>query len=99
RLARVDPQGPQAPRRPHRVTPPPDVVLVGLTGGIGSGKSTVSRMLAERGAVIVDADDLARRAVEPGTPGFEKVVEAFGPDVVRGDGSLDRDAIAARVFA
>jgi dephospho-CoA kinase len=75
------------------------VLLVGLTGGIGSGKSTVSRMLAERGAVIIDADELARRAVEPGTPGFQKVVEAFGPGVVRPDGSLDRDAVAARVFA
>jgi len=75
------------------------VLLVGLTGGIGSGKSTVSGMLAERGAVIIDADDLARRAVEPGTPGFQKVVEAFGPEVVRDDGSLDREAVAARVFA
>ena len=56
-------------------------------------------MLAERGAVIIDADELARRAVEPGTPGFQKVVEAFGPGVVRPDGSLDRDAVAARVFA
>ena len=73
--------------------------LVGLTGGIGSGKSTVSRILAERGAVIVDADELARRAVEPGTPGFQRVVEAFGSDVERPDGSLDRDAVAARVFA
>ena len=75
------------------------MLLVGLTGGIGSGKSTVSRMLAERGAVIIDADELARRAVEPGTPGCQKVVEAFGPGVVRPDGSLDRDAVAARVFA
>ncbi len=74
-------------------------MLVGLTGGIGSGKSTVSRMLADRGAVIIDADELARRAVEPGTPGFQKVVEGFGPGVVRPDGSLDREAVAARVFA
>ena len=65
------------------------MLLVGLTGGIGSGKSTVSGMLAERGAVIIDADDLARRAVEPGTPGFQKVVEAFGPEVVRDDGSIE----------
>ena len=57
-----------------------DVLLVGLTGGIGSGKSTVSRMLAERGAVVVDADDLARRAVEPGTPGLQKVAEAFSSE-------------------
>jgi dephospho-CoA kinase len=75
------------------------VLLVGLTGGIGSGKSTVSRMLAERGAVVIDADDLARRAVEPRTPGFDKIVAAFGEDVVTPDGSLDRQALAARVFA
>ena len=75
------------------------MLLVGLTGGIGSGKSTVSRMLADRGAVVVDADDLARRAVEPGTPGLQKVAEAFENDVVRADGSLDRDALAAKVFA
>jgi dephospho-CoA kinase len=75
------------------------VLLVGLTGGIGSGKSTVSRMLADRGAVVVDADDLARRAVEPGTPGLQRVAEAFGSDVVRPDGSLDREAVAAKVFA
>ena len=74
------------------------MLLVGLTGGIGSGKSTVSRMLAQRGAVVVDADDLARRAVEPGTPGFQKVVEAFGSEVVKPDGSLDREAVAANVF-
>src|SRR5438067_216755 len=74
------------------------MLLVGLTGGIGSGKSTVSRMLAERGAVVIDADDLARRAVDPGTPGLQKVVEVFGPQVVKPDGSLDREAVAARVF-
>ena len=75
------------------------MLLVGLTGGIGSGKSTVSRMLAERGAVVIDADDLARRAVDPGSPGLEKVVEAFGPEVRAADGSLDREAVAAKVFA
>ena len=75
------------------------MLLVGLTGGIGSGKSTVSRMLAARGAVVIDADDLARRAVEPGSPGLEKVVEAFGPEVRAADGSLDREAVAAKVFA
>jgi len=75
------------------------VLLVGLTGGIGSGKSTVSRMLAERGAVVIDADDLARRAVEPGSPGLERVVDAFGPGVRASDGSLDREAVAAKVFA
>jgi dephospho-CoA kinase len=75
------------------------MLLVGLTGGIGSGKSTVSRMLADRGGVVIDADDLARRAVEPGSPGLEEVVEAFGPGVRAADGSLDREAVAAKVFA
>ncbi|MDP9343151.1 MAG: dephospho-CoA kinase [Actinomycetota bacterium] len=74
------------------------MLLVGLTGGIGSGKSTVAAMLAERGAVVVDADDLARRAVESGTPGFHQVEKAFGPSVLRPDGSLDREALAAVVF-
>jgi dephospho-CoA kinase len=74
------------------------MLLVGLTGGIGSGKSTVAAMLAERGAVVVDADDLARRAVETGTPGFDRVREAFGETVVGPDGSLDREALAALVF-
>ena len=73
------------------------MLLVGLTGGIGSGKSEVSRRLAALGAVIVDADAIAREVVEPGTPGLAAVAEAFGPDVVV-DGSLDRDALAARVF-
>ncbi len=72
--------------------------LVGLTGGIGSGKSTVARMLAERGAVVIDADAIAREVVEPGTDGFDEVVERFGDDVLAGDGSLDRDAVAAIVF-
>jgi dephospho-CoA kinase len=72
---------------------------MGLTGGIGSGKSTVSGLLAERGAVIVDADRIAREVVEPGTPGLAAVVEAFGPRVLNDDGSLDRPALAAIVFA
>jgi dephospho-CoA kinase len=75
------------------------VLLVGLTGGIGAGKSTVARMLGQRGALIVDADDLARRAVDPGTPGFDAVVEAFGPEVVATDGQLDRTKLASLVFA
>lgn len=72
---------------------------VGLTGGVGSGKSTVAAMFAELGAVIIDADAIAREVVEPGTPGFAAVVERFGDDVVREDGSLDRPALAAVVFA
>jgi dephospho-CoA kinase len=75
------------------------VLLVGLTGGIGAGKSTVAQMLAERGAVVIDADDLARKAVDPGTPGFEAVVEAFGPQVLTSGGKLDRTRLAGIVFA
>jgi dephospho-CoA kinase len=75
------------------------MLLVGLTGGIGSGKSTVARMLEERGAVVFDADVLAREAVEPGTPGHDAVVERFGPNVLLPGGALDRDALASIVFA
>jgi dephospho-CoA kinase len=75
------------------------VVRIGLTGGIGSGKSTVSALLAARGAVIVDSDRIAREVVEPGTPGLARVVEAFGEGVLAPDGSLDRGALAAVVFA
>ncbi len=74
-------------------------MVVGLTGGIGSGKSTVSAMLAERGAVVVDADHLARQVVEPGLPAHRAVAERFGPDVVAADGTLRRDRLAAIVFA
>lgn len=74
------------------------MLLVGLTGGIGSGKSTVGRLLAERGAILIEADALAREVVEPGTPGFERVVEAFGTGVVTPQGSLDRAALAREVF-
>jgi dephospho-CoA kinase len=75
------------------------VLNIGLTGGIGSGKSTVSALLAERGAVIIDADRIAREVVEPGTPGLAAVVAAFGDGVVGPDGGLDRPALAAVVFA
>ena len=75
------------------------MLLIGLTGGIGSGKTTVARMLASRGAVVLDSDQLARAAVEPGTPGFDAVVTRFGGDVVCDDGSLDRAAVASIVFA
>lgn len=71
---------------------------VGLTGGVGSGKSTVSALLAGHGAVVIDADALAREVVEPGTPGFDAVVERFGRGVVGADGALDRPALAAIVF-
>ena len=77
----------------------PCVLRIGLTGGIGSGKSTVARLLAARGARIVDADRIAREVVEPGTPGLEAVVAAFGPGVLTAEGALDRPALAAVVFA
>jgi dephospho-CoA kinase len=75
------------------------VLLVGLTGGIGSGKSTVARLLEDRGAVVFDADLLAREAVEPGTPGHAAVIERFGADVLAPGGELDREALASIVFA
>lgn len=75
------------------------MLLVGLTGGIGSGKSTVARLLERRGAAVIDADQLAREAVARGTPGFERVVEVFGTDVVTPEGDLDRPALAARIFS
>ena len=75
------------------------MLTVGLTGGIGSGKSTVSRALAELGAVVIDADEVAREVVEPGTPGLAAVVQAFGPGVLAEDGTLDRAALGSVVFA
>ena len=71
---------------------------VGLTGGVASGKSTVSAILAELGAAVVDADLLAREVVAPGTEGLREIVETFGPDVLTPDGELDRPAMGARVF-
>ena len=75
------------------------MLRIGLTGGIGSGKSTVSALLAERGAVVVDADLIAREVVEAGTPGLAAVVESFGEKVLTADGALDRPALAAVVFS
>lgn len=75
------------------------MVKVGLTGGIGSGKSEVARRLAAHGAVVVDADALAREAVEPGSEGLAAVVEALGKGVLAPDGSLDRPAVGRIVFA
>ena len=75
------------------------MLKIGLTGGIGSGKSTVAALLAERGAVVVDADRLAREVVEPGTPGLTAIAEEFGPGVLTEDGALDRAALASVVFA
>lgn len=72
---------------------------IGLTGGIASGKSTASARFVELGAVVIDHDDLARAAVAPGTIGLDEIEEAFGPDVLAPDGSLDRPALASIVFA
>jgi dephospho-CoA kinase len=74
-------------------------VRVGLTGGIASGKSTVSRMFSDLGAVIIDSDLIAREVVEPGTDGLEEVVAAFGEEILTEDGALDRPKVGAIVFA
>jgi dephospho-CoA kinase len=74
------------------------VLVIGLTGGIGSGKSTVSALLAGKGAVVVDADAIVRDVQQPGTPVFAAMVERFGAGIVAGDGSLDRAAVADMVF-
>ncbi len=75
------------------------MLRVGLTGGIGSGKSAVADLLAAHGAVIIDADQLAREVVEPGTAGLEAVAAEFGPGVLTSDGRLDRAAMAGVIFA
>jgi dephospho-CoA kinase len=75
------------------------VLLVGLTGGIGAGKSTVAEMLTERGAILIDGDLIARQVVEPGQPALDQIVERFGGDVLAADGTLDRPALAAKAFA
>ncbi|MFD7920314.1 dephospho-CoA kinase [Streptomyces sp. NPDC059740] len=75
------------------------MVKVGLTGGIGAGKSEVSRLLASYGAVIVDSDRIAREVVEPGTPGLAAVVAEFGEEMLRADGTLDRPRLGALVFS
>jgi dephospho-CoA kinase len=74
-------------------------VRVGLTGGVGAGKTTVARLLADHGAVVIDADVLAREVVGLGTPGLAAVVAEFGPDVLGSDGALDRPRLGALVFA
>jgi len=74
------------------------VLLIGLTGGIGSGKSTVSGALAERGAVVVDADAIVKELQSPGTVVFDEMVERFGPDIVDPEGGLDRARVAEIVF-
>lgn len=73
--------------------------IVGLTGGIATGKSTVARMLADRGAIVVDADAIAREVVEPGEPALDEIVAEFGPSILTPSGTLDRAALGAVVFA
>lgn len=75
------------------------MLKVGLTGGIGAGKSEVSRLLESYGAVLIDADKIAREVVEPGTPGLAAVVEAFGPEILGPEGALDRPKLGSIVFA
>ena len=75
------------------------MLKVGLTGGIGAGKSEVSRLLVEHGAVLIDADRIAREVVEPGTPGLAAVVDAFGEEILTADGALDRPKLGSLVFA
>ena len=73
--------------------------VIGLTGGIGSGKSTVAELLAGKGAVVLDADKVGHEAYRPGTPAWQEVVATFGKDIVAGDGSIDRRKLGAIVFA
>ncbi|MCE2392367.1 MAG: dephospho-CoA kinase [Proteobacteria bacterium] len=74
------------------------MLVIGLTGGIASGKSTAARFLSERGASVIDADRLGHRVYEPGSPGFAAVVREFGDDVVGTDGAIDRGALGGKVF-
>jgi dephospho-CoA kinase len=75
------------------------VLAVGLTGGIGSGKSTVGELLVQRGAVLIDADRIAREVVVPGGPAYQPLVDRFGPGIVARDRTIDRPALAALAFA
>ena len=74
------------------------MIVIGLTGGIASGKSTASEQLKQSGAVVIDADRLGHRVYEPDSPGFEKVVNAFGHDIVAEDGSINRQVLGGKVF-
>lgn len=82
----------------HRTDAPGHLLRIGLSGGIGSGKSTVSSVLARHGAVVIDADALAREVVEPGSRGLEAITERFGPGILTPEGALDRPALGRIVF-
>lgn len=73
-------------------------MIIGLTGSIASGKSTVSQMLKELGYPVVDADLVARQVVEPETETLNNIVQAFGPEVIRADGAMDREKVGAIIF-
>ena len=92
------PNGRTVGARARRASTMPTVLVVGLTGGIGVGKTTVARLLAGHGAVVVDCDALGRAVVEPGGLAHDAVVRRFGPGVVRADGTIDRPALARIVF-
>src|SRR6185503_14647104 len=92
-----------SPRRPPLVgalasPESPVTVVIGLTGGIASGKSVVSNMLAEHGALVIDADKVGHEAYAPGSTCYEAVVKAFGPDIVAPGGEIDRKALGGKVF-
>ena len=96
---RLPPTADSGATRQAGILPAVSRVRVGLTGGVASGKSTVSAMLRELGALVIDADQLAREAVAPGSEGLTEIVEAFGEEVLTPDGELDRPAMGALVFA
>lgn len=77
----------------------PGIRIIGLTGGIASGKSSVARLIEERGVPVIDADQLAREAVKPGSPALERIADVFGREVVSVDGTLDRKRLGTLVFA
>lgn len=95
RLTRNPPARTSRPKGPLATAP---MYLVGLTGGIGSGKSTVAERLVHHGAELIDADQIAREVVEPGKPAWDKLVEHFGRDILDEDGFIDRPALGAIVF-
>jgi dephospho-CoA kinase len=93
------PVSPDSPKPPQTTRPPsPFVLRVGLTGGIAAGKSTVARIFTSLGATVMDADEIAHRLIEKGGAGYDPVTQAFGPGVLRDDGSIDRARIARIIF-
>jgi dephospho-CoA kinase len=91
-------EGTESPENVGATVQSDAVLMVGLTGGIGAGKSTVAAMLAARGAIVIDADAIAREVVEPGEPALAALAERFGPEILDAEGRLDRAALAERAF-